>query len=83
MTFFEKLGKVLKNNIFTTVVLAIAVVLFLYFTNFDLIGGIFTAVSALVASICISVIYQEYKAMPVVKDVEAKPVKKSVKKKKK
>lgn len=79
MNFFEKLGKVLLKNIFVTVVLAVAIILFLYFTNFDLIAGLFTTIFAMVAAVCISVIYQEYKQMPVVKDVVAKPVKKAKK----
>ena len=64
MNFFEKLGKVLTANIAYTVVLVFGLILFLYFAGGDLIGGILTALSALVVYVCIALLYQEYKKMP-------------------
>ena len=64
MTFFEKLGKVLSANIAYTVILVFGLILFLYFADGDFIAGIFTAISALVIYVCITLLYQEYKKMP-------------------
>ena len=64
MTFFEKLVKVLTANIAYTIVLVFGIILFLYFTGGDLIGGILTALSALVVYVCITLLYQEYKKLP-------------------
>jgi len=64
MNFFEKLGKVLMANIAYTVVLVFGFILFLYFAGGDLIAGIFTALSALVVYVCVTLLYQEYKKMP-------------------
>ena len=72
MNFFEKLGKVLASNIAYTVVLVFGLILFLYFADGDLIGGIFTAISALVVYVCVSLLYGEYKKLP--KHVASKPV---------
>jgi len=76
MTFFEKLGKVLTANIVYTVVLIFGLILFLYFANGDLIGGVLTALSALVVYVCIALLYQEYKKVP-----SKAPVKKATAKK--
>ena len=75
MNFFEKLGKVLMANIMYTVVLVVGLILFLYFAGGDLIAGIFTALSALVVYVCVTLLYQEYKKMP----KTSKPSKKSKK----
>jgi len=64
MNFFEKLGKVLMDNIAYTVILVIALILFLYFAEGDLIAGILTALSALVVYVCVLLLYQEYKKLP-------------------
>ncbi len=64
MNFFEKLGKVLVANIAYTVVLVFGFILFLYFAGGDLIAGVFTALSALVVYVCVTLLYQEYKKMP-------------------
>ena len=64
MNFFEKLGKVLMNNIAYTVILVVALILFLYFAEGDLIAGVLTALSALVIYVCVLLLYQEYKKMP-------------------
>lgn len=64
MNFFEKLKKVLSANIAYTVVLVFGLILFLYFTNGDLIGGVLTALSALVVYVCIASLYGEYKKIP-------------------
>lgn len=65
MNFFEKLGKVLIANIVYTVVLVFGLILFLYFAGGDLIAGIFTALSALIVYVCVALLYQEYKKLPV------------------
>lgn len=86
MNFFEKLGKVLANNISYTVILVFGLILFLYFAGGDLIAGIFTAISALVVYVCVALLYGEYKKLP---KASSKPVakkavaKKSTKSKKK
>ncbi len=72
MNFFEKLGKVLMANITYTVILVFGLILFLYFAEGDLIGGVLTAISALVVYVCIALLYGEYKKLP--KTVAAKPV---------
>ena len=80
MNFFEKLGKLFMNNITYTVILVFGLILFLYFSEGDLIAGVLTALSALVVYVCVSLLYGEYKKMP--KTVKAKPVaKKAVAKK--
>lgn len=80
MNFFEKLGKLFMNNITYTVVLVFGLILFLYFSEGDLIAGVLTALSALVVYVCVSLLYGEYKKMP--KTVKAKPAaKKAVAKK--
>ena len=79
MNVFEKLKKVLAANVAYTVILVFGLILFLYFANGDLIGGLFTAISALVVYVCIALLYGEYKKV----SVTAKPsAKKTVAKKK-
>ena len=80
MNFFEKLKKVLAANIAYTVILVFGFILFLYFAGGDLIGGIFTAISALVVYVCIALLYGEYKKLQNAKPV-AKPAAKSAAKK--
>ena len=80
MNFFEKLKKILSANIAYTVVLVFGVILFLYFTNGDLIGGALTALSALVIYVCIALLYGEYKKLP---NTVAKPAAKKTAKRKK
>lgn len=80
MNFFEKLKKVLAANIAYTVVLVFGLILFLYFTNGDLIGGVLTALSALVVYVCVALLYGEYKKIP---NTAAKPVAKKTAKRKK
>ena len=76
MTFFEKLGRVFMKNIVWTVILIVAFIFFLYFAKGDLIGGILTAVSALVVYVAVVVLYQEYKKMfPAKKPVAKKAAK--------
>lgn len=79
MNFFQKLGKVLSANIAYTVILVFGLVLFLYFTEGDLIGGVLTALSALVIYVCIALLYGEYKKVP----NNAKPATKKPAKRKK
>lgn len=58
----EKLLNVLKNNIVYTIALIASVVLFLYTTNFDIIGGALTALSGVIATICVVFLINAYKA---------------------
>lgn len=81
MKFFEKLGRVLVNNIVYTVTLVVAFILFLYFAEGDMIGGILTALSALVVYVSIALLYQEYKKMPNTKTAAKKAPGKKAKKK--
>jgi len=81
MSFFEKLGRVLTKNIVYTVTLVIAFILFLYFAEGDMIGGILTALSALVVYVSVALLYQEYKKMPATKAVAKKTPAKKTKKK--
>ena len=74
MKFFQKLGKVLANNIACTIALVVAIVCFFYFST-DLIAGIFTVASAFIMYICVDMLYQAYKKTP------AGSTKKSAKKK--
>ena len=77
MKFFDKLGKVLTNNLAYTIILVIALVLFLYFAEGDLIAGILTALSALVVYVCVTLLYGEYEKTPAPKKAVAeKPAKK-------
>ena len=79
MTFFEKLGRVFMKNIAWTVILIVAFIFFLYFAKGDLIGGILTAVSALVVYVAIVILYQEYKKMfPAKKPVAKKSSEKKI-----
>ena len=79
MNFLKKLGDVLVKNMAYTVVFVLAFIFFLYFSGGDIIGGVLTALSALVAYIAASLLYVEYKKAPAAKKVVAK---KTVKKKK-
>ena len=81
MKFFEKLGRVLVKNIVYTITLVVAFILFLYFAGGDMIGGILTALAALVVYVSIALLYQEYKKMPNTKTTAKKtPVKRAKKK---
>lgn len=75
MKFFEKLGKVLMNNIVYTIVLVVALVCFFYFSK-DLIAGLFTVISALVIYMCIGNLYNAYKSVPAGKSAVKKVNKK-------
>ena len=87
MKFFDKLTKVLTQNIGYTFTLIVALICFIYFTEGDLISGIFTAIFALIIYSCIVLLYKEYKKMSAPKPVAVKktsvkkaPIKKSRKK---
>ena len=83
MNFFDKLGKVLTRNIGYTITLIVALILFLYFSEGDMIAGIFTAIFALVVYVCVVLLYKEYKnmALPVKKTTVKKTVARKTKKK--
>lgn len=57
---FDKILKVLSKNLGYTVILVMAIVLFAVFSD-GLIAGLITAASALLAYVCASALYQEYK----------------------
>lgn len=63
MNFFQKLGKVLMDNMVYTILLAVALICFFYFSG-DLIAGLFTVVSALIIYTCVAMLYHAYKNMP-------------------
>jgi uncharacterized membrane protein YwaF len=89
MEFFNKLGKVLAKKMDLTIMFIAAFILFIYFTEGDLIAGVLTAFFALIMYVSATLLYQEYKQMYSGKTVAAKPVakkapaKKSAKKSKK
>ncbi|MDE6477992.1 MAG: hypothetical protein K2L94_01955 [Alphaproteobacteria bacterium] len=59
MKTFEKIVNVMAQNIFYTVILAVAIVLFAIFSD-GLLAGLITAASALIAYICVELLYKEY-----------------------
>ncbi len=63
MKTFEKIVGVMAQNIFYTVILAVAIVLFAIFSD-GLLAGLITAASALIAYICIELLYKEYAKTP-------------------
>ncbi|MDR0727265.1 MAG: hypothetical protein LBF37_04360 [Rickettsiales bacterium] len=64
MKTFEKIISVLTKNLGYTIVLLIAIALFAIFSD-GLLSGLITAASALVAYICVDLLYKEFnKASP-------------------
>ena len=63
MKTLERILAVLTKNIGLTIVLVLAIILFAIFAD-GLIGGIITAISALLAYTCVEMLYQEYKKTP-------------------
>lgn len=61
MKFFEKLLSVLSKNIGYTVVLVVAIVLFLVSSEGHIIYGAVTAISAMIGYVCARALYLEYK----------------------
>ena len=59
MNILKKLFDVLVNNMGYTIVLVITVTLFAVFSN-GLLAGLITALSALLAYICIAKLYKEF-----------------------
>lgn len=59
MEFFDKLIKVLTNNLGYTVILVICILLFAVFSN-GLIPGLITAGSALIGYICAKQLYDKF-----------------------
>lgn len=70
MKTFEKIINVMARNLFYTVILAIAIVLFAIFSD-GLLAGLITAASALIAYVCIELLYKDYH-----RTVDAKPASK-------
>lgn len=60
MKTLERILAVLTKNLGLTIVLVLAIILFAIFAD-GLIGGIITAISALLAYTCVEMLYQEYK----------------------
>ncbi|MFQ6777737.1 MAG: hypothetical protein ACLRFI_00345 [Alphaproteobacteria bacterium] len=73
MNFIQKLLSVLTKNIAVTIILVVAIVLFVYFAA-DLLPGLIAAFAALLVYTCCGVLYKEYQKM-------SSPTKKTVKKK--
>ncbi|MDR1337864.1 MAG: hypothetical protein LBJ73_02430 [Rickettsiales bacterium] len=63
MKTFEKIIGVLTNNLGYTIVLLISIALFAIFSD-GLLAGLITAASALIAYICVDLLYQEFKKLP-------------------
>lgn len=74
MGFFNKLGKVLAKKMDLTIMFIAAFILFIYFTEGDLIAGVLTAFFALIMYVAATLLYQEYKQMHAEKPVAVKPV---------
>jgi len=72
MEFINKLIAVLAKNLGLTIVLVAAIILFAIFCG-DLLSGLITALSALIAYTCCELLYREYKSMSPAKS--AKPAK--------
>lgn len=64
MNTFEKIWDVLMKNLGYTIVLIIAIILFAIFSD-GLLYGIITSLSAVVGTLCIVLLYKEFKKMPV------------------
>ncbi|MBR6598566.1 MAG: hypothetical protein IKK76_04170 [Alphaproteobacteria bacterium] len=83
---FEKLLNVFAKNLGYTVVLAVALVVFLIASEGHLIAGLITAVSGLLVYTCSVALYKEYKvesakkATPVRAAVKKAPAKKAKRK---
>ena len=60
MNIFEKIVNVLARNILYTITLAVAIVLFAIFSD-GLMPGLITAASAMIAYVCVELLYKEYK----------------------
>ncbi len=73
MKTFEKVINVMARNLFYTIILAIAIVLFAIFSD-GLLAGLITAASALIAYVCIELLYKDYH-----RTVDAKPASKPAK----
>lgn len=71
MNVFEKILNVLAKNLGYTVVLAVAIILFAYFSG-GLLSGLITAGSALVGYVCLEMLYKEFKAMGPAKKAKSK-----------
>lgn len=75
----DKWINVMSKNVAYVVVMIIAAVFFIYFSD-GLIEGLIAAVAAMIAYTCGATLYKEYKKAPAPK---AKPAKKAAAKKKK
>ena len=76
---FEKLLNTLSKNIGYTIIMIVAVIFFIYFSD-GLIEGLIAAVSAMIAYTCGAMLYKEYKATAPAK--KTTPTKKTTTKKK-
>ena len=74
MKTLEKILAVLTKNLGLTIVLVLAIILFAIFSD-GLIGGIITAVSALLAYTCVEMLYHEFKRTPNTKPTKSAPAK--------
>lgn len=71
MKTFDKILNVLTRNVGYTIVLVVAIILFVYFSN-GLIEGAITALSALVGYACILQLHRDYKRANAPRAVPAK-----------
>jgi hypothetical protein len=60
MNIFEKILNVMTKNLGYTVILLVSIALFAIFSD-GLLRGLITAASALIAYICIDLLYKEFK----------------------
>ena len=60
MNTFERILRVFGKNLGYTIVLIVAVIFFAFFSD-GLIYGLITAFSALIAYVCIMMLYKEFK----------------------
>jgi len=75
MDFLKKLGTVLSHNMWYTIILVVALLLFAIYSD-GLVYGLITAASALVAYICIDLLCKEYHKLPEKKVAKKKQLKK-------
>lgn len=76
---FDRLLSVFSKNLGYTIVMIVAVIFFVYFSD-GLIPGLIAAVSAVLAYTCGAMLYKEYKKTVPAKVVKTKPQIKNKKK---
>ncbi len=64
MNTFEKILQTMSKNLGYTILFVAGIIIFLYSSDADIIGGLLTAGSALVVYITSVLLYNEYKRTP-------------------